>query len=184
MDCVYYPDNFTANWTWKDPEQNFTNRFDLPLCFSYCKSDPPSIKGARNNWTQMVLKSVQILYTINQDFWIFNLQHWVGETFKYWCRGKRLFEVEQEGKGIKYKTAECKGYGTFEPWWSVSTLGGSCKRDLEGIKQIDQTFKVIQVYFMRQYLTCGSKTALSSSRWLFLFSYNCMQWTLLFWRHF
>ena len=40
-----------------------------------------------------------------------------------------LFKLS-EGKGVKFKSSECKSYGTFEPWWDVSDVAGLCESGL------------------------------------------------------
>ena len=53
MDCVYYPSDVSAIWTWQDP-QNGTPRFDLPQCWGKCTENPPVVPKSRNNWSQLV----------------------------------------------------------------------------------------------------------------------------------
>ena len=54
MECIYIPENNVVKWAWKDPENDFVSRFDLPKCWGRCKIKPPVIEDTRKNWTREV----------------------------------------------------------------------------------------------------------------------------------
>ena len=54
MECTYIPEENMVKWAWKDPEDDFTLRFDLPQCWPKCSKKPPVIEDTHKNWTREV----------------------------------------------------------------------------------------------------------------------------------
>ena len=54
MNCVYFPHESVAKWTWQDPENSFTLRFDIPQCVGRCLENPPHLNNTHKNRTSVV----------------------------------------------------------------------------------------------------------------------------------